>query len=100
MGSLRVDVDNLTSVTITSMQQEKTKLDSCYEDMASAVQSLVDNEYMQSKAANAYVEEFNSLIKPDVEALSNMVETYYTQLSQICEAFTEGDRALADFLNA
>ena len=100
MGSLRVDVDNLTSVTITSMQQEKTKLYSCYEDMASAVQSLVDNEYMQSQAANAYVEEFNSLIKPDVEALSNMVETYYTQLSQICEAFTEGDRALADFLNA
>lgn len=33
MGNLRVDVDNLTSVTITSMQQEKTKLDSCYADM-------------------------------------------------------------------
>lgn len=49
MGNLRVDVDNLTSVTITSMQQEKTKLDSCYADMASAVQSLVDKMWIKCR---------------------------------------------------
>ncbi len=98
MSKLRVDVDSLTSVTIPAMKQEKTNLDTCYDDMCGIVQSLVDNGYMESEAATAYVEEFKTLLAPDVAKLSEMVDTYCVQLGQICTAFSEQDRAIADSL--
>ena len=94
-GSLIVDVENLTGVTITSMQTLKGEVDTAHENMKNAVQKMVDNGYMDSETAIAYVDEFKELISSDLLTLSTLIESYYTQLGQICESFLEGDASMA-----
>lgn len=94
-GSLIVDVENLTGVTITSMQTLKGEVDTAHDNMKAAVQKMVDNGYMDSETAVAYVDEFTNLLSPDLQTLSNLIESYYTQLEQVCNAFLEGDTSMA-----
>ncbi|MBQ8167625.1 MAG: hypothetical protein IJZ96_11435 [Lachnospiraceae bacterium] len=93
--SLIVDVDSLTGETIPAMQLVKTEIDTAHTNMKAAVQSLVNDGYMDSETATAYVEEFETLLSPDIQALSTLVESYYTQLGNVCTNFVNGDIELS-----
>lgn len=98
MDKLIVDSDSLTTITIPAMKRHQESISTCYEDMKAAVQSLVDNGYMQSETAEAYVTEFTTLVAPDVQELCSMVGTYYTQLQQISDSFLQVDATMAGSL--
>ena len=94
--NLIVDVDSLTTITIPSMQKLKTDIETSFSNMTTTINELVDNGYMDSETAIAYVNEFNSLLSPDIQALVDLVSTYATQLGQICENFIQNDKNMAN----
>lgn len=96
--SLIVNVDCLTGETIPAMQNIKTEIDTAHTNMKTAVQNLVNNGYMDSETATAYVEEFERLLSPDIQALSTLVESYYTQLGNVCTNFVNEDMELSKLL--
>ena len=89
--NLIVDVDNLTNVTIPEMQRLKTEVETSFADMKTIVRGLVDNGYMDSETAISYVNEFNNLLAPDIQALLDLIQDYYTRLGEICENFIQND---------
>ena len=55
-------------------------------------------EDLYSDMTTAYVEEFKNMLGPDIESLSELINQFYTQLSQICQNFAEADANIADML--
>lgn len=83
---------------IGQMQSCEEDISAIYTDMQSTVQSLVNNGYMEAEAANAYVDEFNEMLSPDIQALKDLVAEYYAQLSKICANFADADSKIASSL--
>lgn len=83
------------SQQLESVCQQFENLD---DDMTTTVSSLVSNGYMEAESATAYVEEFKNMLGPDIESLSELINQFYTQLSQICQNFAEADANIADML--
>lgn len=94
-GKLVVNTENLQGVTIPAMQASKTDLEDSYTRMKGIVNGLVVNGYMESETAQAYVDEFSTLLAPDIEKLTALIESYYTQLGQICDGFAAHDQGMA-----
>lgn len=95
--ALRVDYEQVESL-IGQMQSCESEISEIYTDMQTTVQSLVNNGYMEADAANSYVEEFNQMLSPDMQALKDLVAEYYAQLSKICENFRDADQKIAQSL--
>lgn len=96
-GRLRVDyvaVENL----IGNMKEYETEIEGVYSDMTTAVESLVNNGYMEAESATAYVSEFKQILGPDIEKLSELINQFYTQLSQVCQNFADADSKIAGML--
>lgn len=94
---LRVDYVAVESL-IGDMKNCETNIESVYSDMKSTVEGLVTNGYMEADAANAYVDEFTQMLGPDIEKLSQLINQFYTQLSQVCQNFAEADAKIASML--
>lgn len=92
--ALRVDYEQVEAL-IGKMQSCESDISSIYSDMQSTVQSLVNNGYMEADSANAYVDEFNEMLSPDMQALKDLVAEYYAQLSKICQNFRDADEKIA-----
>ena len=94
---LRVDYVEVERL-IGDMKGYETEIESTYSEMSTTVESLVNNGYMEADSANAYVNEFKQLLGPDIQKLSELINQFYTQLSQICENFSEADSKIAGML--
>lgn len=94
-GKLKInymEVENL----IGDMKGYEEEIEGVYADMKTTVESLVNNGYMEAESATAYVAEFKQILGPNIESLSELINSFYTQLSQICENFEEMDKKIAD----
>lgn len=94
---LRVDYAAVEGL-IGDMKGYEGNIEDLYLDMTTTVGSLVSNGYMEAESATAYVEEFKNMLGPDIESLSDLINQFYTQLSQICQNFAEADANIADML--
>ena len=83
---------------IGDMKGYEGNIEDLYSDMTTTVSSLVSNGYMEAESATAYVEEFINILGPDIESLSELINQFYIQLSQICQNFAEADANIADML--
>ena len=90
---LRVDYAAVEGL-IGDMKGYEGNIEDLYSDMTTTVGSLVSNGYMEAESATAYVEEFKNMLGPDIESLSDLINQFYTQLSQICQNFAEADAIL------
>ncbi len=98
MGArLRVDYEAVQEL-IEDMKGYEADIESTYSDMTTTVKSLVDKGYMEADSANAYVEEFTEMLGPDIESLSELINKFYTQLSQVCQNFADADAKIAGML--
>ncbi|MCM1082592.1 MAG: WXG100 family type VII secretion target [Clostridium sp.] len=94
---LRVDYVAVQEI-IQNIMTYESDVESKYGDMTTAVESLVNNGYMEAEAATAYVDEFKQMLGPDVEDLAEMLGTFHTQLTQICQNFADADAKIAGML--
>ena len=94
---LRVDYVSVQDIVNNIMTYE-SEVESKYQDMTTAVGSLVNNGYMEAEAATAYVNEFKQMLGPDVEELAELLGTFHTQLTQICQNFADADAKIAGML--
>ena len=98
MGArLRVDYEAVQEL-IEDVKGYEADRESTYSDMTTTVKSLVDKGYMEADSANAYVEEFTEMLGPDIESLSELINKFYTQLSQVCQNFADADAKIAGML--
>lgn len=98
MGArLRVDYEAVQEL-IEDMKGYEADIESTYSDMTTTVKSLVDKGYMEADSANAYVDEFTEMLGPDIESLSELINKFYTQLSQVCQNFADADAKIAGML--
>lgn len=97
--ALRIDYNGLTA-TVAQMQTAAANVQATYEDMQTTVNALVTNGYMEADSANTYVENFNSLLGPSMEDLNQLITSFHTQLTTICENFAEADRNIANAIKA
>lgn len=96
-GRLRVDYVSVENL-IGNMKEYETEIEGVYSDMTTAVESLVNNGYMEAESATAYVSEFKQILGPDIEKLSELIGQFYTQLSQVCQNFADADSKIAGML--
>lgn len=94
---LRVDYEAVQEL-IEDMKEYEAGIESTYSDMTTTVKSLVDKGYMEADSANAYVDEFTEMLGPDIEKLSELINKFYTQLSQVCQNFADADAKIAGML--
>lgn len=94
---LRVDYEAVQEL-IEDMKGYEADIESTYSDMTTTVKSLVDKGYMEADSANAYVDEFTEMLGPDIEKLSELINKFYTQLSQVCQNFADADAKIAGML--
>lgn len=97
MSNLRIDYERLNGL-VNDMRICEIDIENIYSDMRLTVSSLIHNGYMEAEAATAYVNEFNSLLAPDIESLKTLISDYYTQLNNICNAFAEADNKMSQML--
>ena len=93
--ALKIDYDELTGA-VKKMQTAANNVQTTYGNMKTTVNSLVTNGYMEADSANAYVENFTSLLGPSMEELNELITSFHTQLTTICENFAEADRNIAN----
>ncbi len=94
---LKIDYASVQGL-VDDMKTYETQVEELYSDMTTIVQSLVTNGYMEADSANAYVSEFTEMLGPDIENLSELLTTFHTQLSEICENFKDADAQIAKML--
>jgi WXG100 family type VII secretion target len=94
---LRVEYDSVRSI-IGNMKDYESEVEEIYDEMDNTVKSLVNNGYMEAESANAYVSEFEELLGPDIKKLSQLIQSFYKQLDDICNNFEEADAKIADML--
>jgi uncharacterized protein YukE len=80
------------------MKDYESEVEEIYDEMDNTVKSLVNNGYMDAESANAYVSEFEELLGPDIKKLSQLIQSFYKQLDDICNNFEEADAKIADML--
>ena len=80
------------------MKDYESEVERIYEEMDNTVKSLVNNGYMEAESANAYVAEFEDLLGPDIKKLSQLIQSFYKQLNDICNNFEEADAKIAEML--
>lgn len=97
-GKLRVDYEGLENDTIVRLKNCERRISDTYEQMYSQVSSL--RQYMEAKAAEAYINEFTELVGPSIESMETIVNEYYTQLQQIATRFAEVDDKLSQSISA
>lgn len=94
---LRVDYVSVQDI-IENIATYESEVESTYGDMTTAVESLVNDGYMEAEAATAYVNEFKQMLGPDVEDLAELLVNFHTQLTQICQNFADADAKIASML--
>lgn len=94
---LRVDYVSVQDI-IENISKYESEVESTYGDMTTAVESLVNDGYMEAEAATAYVNEFKQMLGPDVEDLTELLVNFHTQLTQICQNFADVDAKIASML--
>ena len=98
MGTrLRVEYDSVRSI-IGNMKDYENEIVEIYDEMNNTVKSLQGNGYMEAESAKAYEAEFEELLGPDIQKLSQLVQNFYKQLTDICNNFEEADAKIADML--
>lgn len=83
---------------IVDMKGYEKQITSVFDNMKTTVNALVKNGYMEAESATAYVNEFTSMLGPDIQKLSTLIKEFYTQLSQICQNFADADSKIAGML--
>lgn len=90
----------------TTLEEKMSKMSNCslkleevFADMKDAVSSLVEQGYMEAETASACVNEFDTIMAPDLEDLVDLIDDYQKQLKQICEAFQNADKALTSLFS-
>ena len=97
--ALKISYNEL-SVLTGRMEKEANNIMEVYDSMLTAVNSLVDNGYMEAESANTYVDNFTSLIGPSITELNSLLVSFYTQLNTICDNFAEVDAQIAAKIRA
>ncbi|MBQ9935586.1 MAG: hypothetical protein IJO70_07060 [Lachnospiraceae bacterium] len=97
--ALKISYNELTVLT-GKMEKEAENIMTVYESMLTAVNSLVENGYMEAESANTYVNNFTSLLGPSITELNSLVVSFYTQLNTICDNFCEVDKQIAAAISA
>ena len=94
---LRVEYDSVRSI-IGNMKDYENEIVEIYDEMDNTVKSLQANGYMEAESAKAYEAEFEDLLGPDIKKLSQLIQSFYKQLNDICNNFEEADTKIAEML--
>ncbi|MBE5953203.1 MAG: hypothetical protein E7257_03505 [Lachnospiraceae bacterium] len=97
--ALKISYTELTALT-GQMEKAAENIMTVYDSMLTAVNSLVENGYMEAESANSYVDNFTSLIGPSITELNSLVVSFYTQLNTICDNFADVDAQIAAKIRA
>lgn len=76
----------------------KGSIESEYETITATVHSLVDAGYMSAESATAYVNQFTTILGPEIEELIVLLETYRNNLIASAEGFQNLDHEIANAL--
>ncbi len=95
---IKLDYSNLEQ-KMSKMSNCSSKLEEVFADMKDTVSSLVEQGYMEAETANACVNEFDTIMSPDLEDLVDLIDEYQKQLKQICEAFQNADKTLTSLFS-
>lgn len=93
MDELTVNYDMLEDVTVVGLKNCATKVGNIREEMKATVNSLA--QYMEAESAQMYIHEFEELVGPNIQAMEELITSYYQQLQDIANCFAERDRKLA-----
>lgn len=90
----------------TTLEEKMSKMGNCslkleevFADMKDTVSSLVEQGYMEAETATACINEFDTIMAPDLGDLVDLIDEYKKQLKQICEAFQNADKALTSLFS-
>ena len=97
MAKLEVNYEAIAQETIPAMKKAENDIEAIYNHMDKAVKSM--KGYMQAESADAYEQEFITLLGPDIKKLEELISEYYTQLNQVVKNFEELDKEMHDMIS-
>lgn len=88
---IRVNYEEAVAI-IECLRKDKEDIEGYYEQMETIANSIVDNGLMSGDAAAKLVEEFESMIKPDLEASIDIIEECLAGLQGIVDDFVQTEQ--------
>ena len=99
MDRLYMNYTEIDSV-LRRMQTCKTNINNNNDTMSNIVKGLLDNGHMEGETADGYLQEFEQILGPDLQSLSELLDSYSKQLSDISSNVAAADKAVGSMLKA
>lgn len=96
--ALQVKYTEIRSNVIQKLSDEQAEMVRIYQEMTDTVNRIVEQKYMNGKAATKYVLEFTDPISDIFEHLNQNIQDFTNQLEDVCAEFEQEDHAISEML--
>lgn len=96
--ALKVNYEGIRADVIPALQNNADEMRNIHTELKGTVETLV-SEYMEGSASQSYADEFTNMIQGIFTNMETNLDSYCTQLEDICAKFEAEDQQISNILN-